>query len=324
MKLADIDWGAWRPRDVATLLFVIRGGEALLMRKKRGLGAGKINAPGGRLEPGETALEAAVREVEEEVCVRPVGARARGELRFQFVDGYGLECHVFSADACEGEPTETEEAAPRWYPLHELPYGEMWADDAIWLPLMLAGVGFSGRFVFDGDALLDHTIALRDPAAGLFERLRALDIASDTVEHPPVFTVEQARRHRVRHDGLHLKNLFVRNKKGAMWLVTAREDVPIDLKALGRHLGAGTLSFASYDRLRAHLGVEPGSVTPLAVLNDRAGAVTLVLDAPVAAADVVHCHPLRCDRTTALRGADLVRFAADSGHAPVLVDLAAV
>lgn len=321
MRLADIDWATWRPRDVATLLFVIRGGEALLMRKKRGLGAGKINAPGGRLEPGETALQAAVREVEEEVRVRPVGARARGELRFQFVDGYGLECHVFSADACEGEPEETDEAAPRWFPLHELPYGEMWADDAIWLPLMLAGVGFSGRFVFDGDKMLDHALALRDPAEALFARLDALGVAHETAAHPPVFTVEQARRHRVRHDGVHVKNLFVRNKKGAMYLVTAREDAPVDLKALGRRLGAGTLSFASYERLRGHLGVEPGSVTPLAVLNDPAGAVTLVLDATLPRAEAVHCHPLRCDRTTTLRGDELVRFARDVGHEPVLVDL---
>jgi len=320
VRLSNIDWASWRPRDVATLLFVIRGGEALLMRKKRGLGAGKINAPGGRLEPGETALQAAVREVEEEVCVRPVGARARGELRFQFVDGYGLECHVFSADACEGEPAETDEAAPRWVPLDAIPYGEMWADDAVWLPLMLAGVGFSGRFVFDGDRMLDHALELRDPAAPLFERLAALGVESETVAHPPVFTVEQAKGHRARPDGLHLKNLFLRNKKGAMYLVTAREDLPVDLKSLARKLGTNNLSFASYERLRANLGVEPGSVTPLAVLNDAASAVTLVLDAAIPAAEAVHCHPLRCDRTTTLRGADLVRFARATGHEPALVD----
>jgi 8-oxo-dGTP diphosphatase len=320
VKLGDIDWGTWRPHDVATLLFVIRRGEVLLIRKRRGLGAGKINAPGGRLEPGETPLQAALREVEEEVCVRPVGARERGELRFQFVDGYALACHVFSADGCEGEARETDEAVPQWVPLDALPYDQMWADDAVWLPLMLAGVGFSGRFVFEGDRMLDHALTLRDPSVPLFERLSALGIPSETVAHAPVFTVEHARRHRVCHEGLHLKNLFLRDKKGTMYLVSVREELSIDLGALGRRLGAGKLSFASYERLRNHLGVEPGSVTPLAVLHDTARVVTLVLDAAIPAAERVHCHPLRCDQTTSLRGADLVRFARATGHDPVVVD----
>jgi 8-oxo-dGTP diphosphatase len=323
VNIDAVDWSSWRPRDVATLLFVIRGGQVLLMRKKRGLGAGKINAPGGRLEPGETALAAALREVEEEVRVRPLGARHRGELRFQFADGYALECHVFSADGCEGEAEETDEAAPRWYPLDEIPYDEMWTDDRYWLPRMLAGVGFSGRFIFDGDRMLAYALREDDPAAPLHERLDALGIARATESHPPVFTVEQAKRHRSAHDGLHLKNLFLRDSKGAEFLVAAREDLAIDLKALGRALGAGKLSFASPERLRARLGVEPGSVTPLAVLNDSAGAVTLVLDAPIAAAARVHCHPLRCDRTIALAGSDLLRFARATGHEPRLVDLAA-
>ena len=103
MQLAEIDWDGWQPADVATLLFVIRGGQALLIRKLRGLGAGKINAPGGRTEPGETLVETAIRETREEVGVTPIAPRLRGELRFQFVDGYRLQCHVFSADDCEGE-----------------------------------------------------------------------------------------------------------------------------------------------------------------------------------------------------------------------------
>lgn len=320
MKLTDIDWSRWAPRDVATLLFVIRGGEALLIRKKRGLGAGKINAPGGRLEPGESPLDAAVREVREELGVTPLAPRHRGELRFQFVDGYSLHCHVFTSDACEGEARETDEAVPLWTPLDAIPYAEMWRDDAYWLPLMLAGVGFSGRFVFDGDAMLDHALDVRDPAAAVFERLDALGIPHETARHPPVFTVEQARLHRARHDGAHVKNLFVRNRKGAMWLVTVREERAVDLKALARRLGASSLSFASYDRLRTHLGVEPGSVTPLAALHDRDGLVTVVLDASLPASEAVHCHPLTNDRTTTLRGADLVRYLESTGHAPVLID----
>jgi 8-oxo-dGTP diphosphatase len=151
-----IDWATWRPVDLATLLFVIRDGEILLIRKKRGLGAGKINGPGGRLEPGETAAEGAVREVEEEVGVTPVGVEERGELKFQFVDGYSIHVRVFSATGCEGEVVETEEAVPLWTPLESIPYEEMWADDILWLPLLLRGEPFSGRFLFDGDAMLGH------------------------------------------------------------------------------------------------------------------------------------------------------------------------
>lgn len=157
-SVREIDWSSWRPTDVATLLFVVRDGQVLLIRKLRGLGAGKINGPGGRLDPGEQPLAAAVREVEEEVCVTPTDVVFRGELRFQFVDGYGLHVHVFSASGCIGEPKETPEAIPAWTPIDRIPYSEMWADDAIWLPLMLKGIRFDGRFVFDGDAMLDHDL----------------------------------------------------------------------------------------------------------------------------------------------------------------------
>jgi Ala-tRNA(Pro) deacylase len=120
---------------------------------------------------------------------------------------------------------------------------------------------------------------------------------------------------------MHVKNLFLRNKKGAMWLVTLPEDRPVDIKQLAGALCAGHLSFGSTDRLRKHLGVEPGSVTPFAVLNDAAGAVTAVLDAEVAESGLVHCHPLTNDRTTALSGADLVRFMTQAGHPPILLPL---
>jgi 8-oxo-dGTP pyrophosphatase MutT (NUDIX family) len=320
-SLGDIDWTAWAPRDVAVLLFVIRGGEALLIRKKRGLGAGKINAPGGRIEPGESPEEAAIRETREEVGVVPAAPRRRGHLRFQFTDGYGLECHVLSADGCTGEAHETDEAVPRWTPLHAFPFDEMWADDRLWVPLMLAGRPFRGRFVFDGDAMLDHEIVDDDPARPLFAELERLGARTTLATHPPVFTVEQARRHRPHEAGAHVKNLFVRNKKGEMWLVTTLEDRAVDLKALGRRIGAGHLSFASSDRLRAHLGVEPGSVTPFAAMNDRSGAVHVVLDAAILAADVVHCHPLTNDRTLAIAPRDLVRFLEACGHAPATIDL---
>lgn len=345
IAVSDIDWDTWTPHDVATLMFVIRGGEVLLIRKLRGLGAGKINAPGGRLEPGEEAIDAAIRETREEVGVTPIGPRYRGRLRFSFVKrpaelgaphggsagdveahgdiGYRLECHVFSADGCEGETTTTDEAIPMWVPLAKIPYDEMWADDRLWLPLMLSGrTPFEGRFVFEGEAMLDVVLESHDPAAPLFAALDTMGLAHITHPHPPVFTVEEAQRHRPAGAvGLHTKNLFVRNKKGRMFLVTLEEERPVDLKALGIQLEAGNLSFASYHRLRTHLGVEPGSVTPLSVINDRDGQVTLVLDRALALADQVWCHPLTNDRATGLSGAELVRFATAHGHPPVVIDL---
>ena len=318
-RLGDIDWERWQPHDTATLMFVVRAGEVLLIRKLRGLGAGKINAPGGRREPGESLVEAAIRETREEVGVVPLAPRLRGELRFAFADGYHLECHVFSADDCEGEARASDEAIPMWTPVQEIPYAEMWADDRLWVPLMLSGrTPFSGRFVFEGDAMLEHALDAADPATPLFGRLDALGIAHDTHAHAPVFTVEHARRHRPPGDGLHTKNLFVRNKKGRMWLVTLEAERPVDLKALARTLEAGNLSFASPERLRRHLGVEPGSVTPLAVMNDVAGDVTVVLDAELAASPVLWVHPLTNDRTTRLSGADLVRFLEATGHPPLV------
>lgn len=318
--LPEVDWTTWVPNDVAVLLFVIRGGEVLLIRKKRGLGAGKINAPGGRIEPGETPEEAAIRETEEEVCVKVRAPRRRGHLRFQFVDGYALECHVLSADACEGEPRETDEADPRWVRLDALPYDEMWADDRLWMPLMLSGRPFRGRFVFDGEVMCSHALEDDDPARALFSALDALGAAYEIASHPPVFTVDEARRHRAAGErGAHVKNLFVRNKKGEMWLVTTLEDRAIDLKDLGRRLGAGHLSFGSVERLRSHLGVEAGSVTPLAVMNDRQGLVRLVLDAAVLAEETVHVHPLTNDRTIAITSRDLTRFLASVGHPPTTI-----
>jgi 8-oxo-dGTP diphosphatase len=148
------DWSTWQPTLVATLLFVVRDGKVLLIRKKRGLGAGKINGPGGKLDPGETPEACAVRETEEELCVRATGVTEVGRLAFQFVDGMKLYCHVFRADDCTGEAQETDEAIPRWTPVDAMPFEEMWADDREWFHLLLARQKFIGYFDFDDDTML--------------------------------------------------------------------------------------------------------------------------------------------------------------------------
>jgi len=148
------DWLSWTPKERATLCFIITDGRVLLIRKKRGLGAGKINAPGGKIEPGESPIDCAVRETREEVCVEALDAREHGELFFQFTDGYSLHCHVFRASGCLGEPQETNEALPLWTACEAVPYHDMWSDDEKWLPLLLAGKFFRGWFDFDSDQML--------------------------------------------------------------------------------------------------------------------------------------------------------------------------
>lgn len=156
----------------------------------------------------------------------------------------------------------------------------------------------------------------------LFKQLESMGIETHTITHPAVFTVEEARQHRpAAEEGVHIKNLFLRNKKKKMWLVVAREDLPIDLKALGAAIGAGRVSFGSPDRLDQYLGVKPGSVTPFAAINDEEGAVKVVLDKNIFKADPVHCHPLVNTMTTAIRGEDLLRFLKETGHEPELVDI---
>ncbi|MCP4202308.1 MAG: 8-oxo-dGTP diphosphatase [bacterium] len=157
-KLDHVDWESWSPTDLATLLFVIERDRILLIRKLRGLGAGKINGPGGRLDDGESPRQAAVREVEEELGITPLDPVERGQLRFQFVDGYSIHGFVFHATRYTGVPHATDEAIPLWTPLDAIPYEEMWADDRHWLPLLLNGTEFSGRFIFDGDDMLDFEI----------------------------------------------------------------------------------------------------------------------------------------------------------------------
>lgn len=153
-----IDWAGWEPTWRATLLFLFRGEEVLLIHKKTGFGKGKINGPGGRIEPGETPVEAAVREVMEEVCVEPASVSSCGELYFQFQDGFSIQGYVFRAEAFTGQPMETREARPFWQSIDAMPYDRMWADDRVWFPRVVDREGFRARFLFDGEIMLDHRI----------------------------------------------------------------------------------------------------------------------------------------------------------------------
>ncbi len=160
-----MDWSTWQPRERANLCFIVKDGRILLIRKKRGLGAGKINGPGGKLDPGETALASAIRETQEEIGVTPLAIEERGVLHFQFTDGYSLHCVVFLARDYHGEPAESDEATPLWFELDAIPYDEMWADDRHWLPQMLAGGRFTAWFEFDGDRMLSQDVRLESQSS---------------------------------------------------------------------------------------------------------------------------------------------------------------
>jgi 8-oxo-dGTP diphosphatase len=129
-----------------------------MIRKKRGLGAGKINGMGGRLELGELPLAGILREAHEELGITLLNPVKRGELHFQFLDGYSLFCTVFVASRFDGTPVETEEAVSLWFDVRRLPFHEMWEDDQLWLGSALDGKSFHGFFDFDGEKMLSQRV----------------------------------------------------------------------------------------------------------------------------------------------------------------------
>ena len=157
-QLSDIDWDSWKAKVPATLVFVFRDGNILLIYKKTGLGKGKINGPGGKVEPGESPEGCAIRECREELGITVSNLQYCGQHRFQFVDGLTIHVWVYKTADFEGIPTETVEARPLWVPLDEIPYEQMWEDDGIWLPMLLRGERFQGRWIFEGDRMLDYEL----------------------------------------------------------------------------------------------------------------------------------------------------------------------
>ncbi len=156
----------------------------------------------------------------------------------------------------------------------------------------------------------------------LFGQLDALGIVHETHDHPPVFTVEQSRAHWAAIDAAHTKNLLLKDAGGAYWLVVMPAEAVLDLKGLPARIGAKRLRFASADDLMRLLGVESGSVSAFALVNDRDHAVRLVLDSSLMAAPRIALHPLDNSRTTVVPTAGLISFLAAIGVAPLIADLA--
>lgn len=155
----------------------------------------------------------------------------------------------------------------------------------------------------------------------LFDRLAELGIATTTVEHAPVFTVAESGELERRLPGAHTKNLFLKDEKGALFLVVAMSTTRVDLKALARTLPAGRFSFGKPELLLDALGVTPGSVTAFSVINDISGRVGVVVDAELMKHETINCHPLENNATTNIARDDLMRFIRACGHEPRVVIL---
>lgn len=147
-------FASFLPKKTAVLGVVMIGSRVLLIRKKRGLGEGKLVPPGGHVEPGEQPVHACVRELEEELHITPTLPEERGVIDFQFRSGLAMRVHVFFSSSFAGRETETDEAIPVWCERSALPYDEMWQDDPLWLPHVLDGRSVRAQFLFDDDTML--------------------------------------------------------------------------------------------------------------------------------------------------------------------------
>lgn len=160
--MAMMDWNGWTPTERAVIVFVRKGEQLLLIHKKRGLGAGKVNGPGGRLELGESWEEAGARETLEETGIVPGQLVPTAELWFQFTNGYGLAVRVFLSNQGSGSLVSCDEADPFWLSEADLPWASMWADDSLWLRPILAGRWVTGRYLFDGERMKEAKMRIFD------------------------------------------------------------------------------------------------------------------------------------------------------------------
>ena len=158
----------------------------------------------------------------------------------------------------------------------------------------------------------------------LLDFLDANSFEVSTVDHPPLFTVEDSQKLRGEIPGGHTKNLFLKDKKDNFFLLTAQEDTQVDLKTLHKLIGGSSrFSFGKPDKLLEFLGVTPGAVSALGLINDRGNALTFALDKRLLEHDVINCHPLTNDATTSIKKDDLLAFVRATGHEPIIVDLEA-
>ena len=138
-----------------------RAEKILLVLKKRGFAKGKWNGPGGKIHPGETIRQCAIRETEEEIGIKLTSPRKIGmvKFRFKFPPKFDQNVHFYFCDKWEGKPVESEEVEPQWFTLDKIPYSRMWPDDELWLPLALAGKKFTGSILFGkNDKILKNSI----------------------------------------------------------------------------------------------------------------------------------------------------------------------
>jgi len=155
----------------------------------------------------------------------------------------------------------------------------------------------------------------------LIDYLTELGIETQTVEHPPLFTVEESQALRGEIPGGHTKNLFLKCKKGSIWLVTALEETPVNLKTLLKKIGSGRLSFGNADLLKEHLGLIPGAVSTFGVINDKERRVAVVLDSALMEQDRINLHPLENTATTGISREGLLAFLEATGHTPQITAL---
>ncbi len=158
----EIDWEAWDPEERCVLSYVKQDNEVLLINKKKGIGKGLINGPGGHIELEETATEAAYREFEEETGYVAKNLEYVGTLNFQFKDGLSMRGYVYIGEGAHGELKDNDEATPFWCPINKLPLDDMWEDDKLWLERALKGDKFEANFIFDGEKMLSHEVIFEE------------------------------------------------------------------------------------------------------------------------------------------------------------------